>query len=102
MGTSSREQVERRLALFHHVGGEVLALGSGGRGELVERDSHFFGEGEGGLRWLAVFVGVGSGGTEQLLGNIGLRCGKAMGDYRNPARRGKGLHCSRRGRAARG
>ncbi len=100
------------MPFLDHVGGEVLALGSGGRGELVERDSGFFGEGDGGLGGLAVLVGMGSGGAEKLLGNVGLRGGKAADERRRCGearrrlpRRGSGqrvARCAAAGAGARG
>ncbi len=57
----------------------------------VERDSDLFGEGDGGLGGLAVLVGMGGGGAEKLLGNVGLRCGEAADEHGDAAGRGEGL-----------
>ena len=91
LGDEFGEEVERGPAFFDHVGGKILALGRGGLGELSQRDSGFLGEGDGGLSGLAVFVGVGGGGSQKLFGNVRLRCGKAAHQHGDAARRGKGL-----------
>ncbi len=71
LGDKFGEKVKRRLALAKHVGGKILTLGRGGCGEFGERDSYFFGEGNGGLGGLAVLVSVGGGWAEKLLGTSG-------------------------------
>ena len=91
LGDEFGEEIERGAAFFDHVGGEVFALGRGGRGERFERDSGFFGEGDGGLGGLSVLVGMGGGGAEKLLGNVGLRGGEAADEDGDAARRGEGF-----------